>query len=584
MKRQGQISVNSKNMFPIIKKWLYSDKDIFLREIVSNGCDAIKKLESLRGIGQAPDEEGYQPKVIVTIDPDKKQLIVSDNGIGMTEDEVERYITQIAFSGAEEFLAKYKEKSEGDAGIIGHFGLGFYSAFMVSGTVEIQTLSYQEGAKPVHWISSGEEEYEIEDGDRTEHGTTIIMNIAEDEQEFLQEARIHEILHKYCQFMPYEIYLNPHDEERTVYDEEGNPEKNEDGTEKKEIVKPRPVNDTHPLWLKAPKDCTDEEYKEFYHKVFMDFNEPLFWIHLNVDYPFNLKGILYFPKQQNKLEIIPGQVKLYSNQVFVADNIKEVIPEFLLLLKGVIDCPDMPLNVSRSFLQNDGQVQKIAQHITKKVSDKLHQIFKNEREIYEKYWDDIAVFLKFGCLKDEKFYDRIKDILLLLDHVIDPHFISMLEYKETNKLKFLRIDADLGSALKSEQTEEEKKAQEQADKELTECFKKYLPDQKLSYRVESLKAQDTPAVILLSEYARRIQDMSRTLGESFAPETETTLVLNRDNPIIQRLGSLSDENKELVCQQVYDLAQIAHKPLSAEEMARFMQRNVKILQLLTEEK
>lgn len=618
MKRQGQISVNSKNMFPIIKKWLYSDKDIFLREIVSNGCDAIKKLESLRGIGQAPDEEGYQPKVIVTIDPDKKQLIVSDNGIGMTEDEVERYITQIAFSGAEEFLEKYKEKSEGDAGIIGHFGLGFYSAFMVSGTVEIQTLSYQEGAKPVHWISSGEEEYEIEDGDRTEHGTTIIMNIAEDEQEFLQEARIHEILHKYCQFMPYEIYLNPHDEERTVYDEEGNPEKNEDGTEKKEIVKPRPVNDTHPLWLKAPKDCTDEEYKEFYHKVFMDFNEPLFWIHLNVDYPFNLKGILYFPKQQNKLEIIPGQVKLYSNQVFVADNIKEVIPEFLLLLKGVIDCPDMPLNVSRSFLQNDGQVQKIAQHITKKVSDKLHQIFKNERETYEKYWDDIAVFLKFGCLKDEKFYDRIKDILLLktiddenkiyyvtdkdlqaqyiamfkangltaamLDHVIDPHFISMLEYKEPNKLKFLRIDADLGSALKSEQTEEEKKAQEESDKELTECFKKYLPDQKLSYRVESLKAQDTPAVILLSEYARRIQDMSRTLGESFAPETETTLVLNRDNPIIQRLGSLSDENKELVCQQVYDLAQIAHKPLSAEEMARFMQRNVKILQLLTEGK
>lgn len=630
MKRQGQISVNSKNMFPIIKKWLYSDKDIFLREIVSNGCDAIKKLESLRGIGQAPDEEGYQPKVIVTIDPDKKQLIVSDNGIGMTEDEVERYITQIAFSGAEEFLAKYKEKSEGDAGIIGHFGLGFYSAFMVSSTVEIQTLSYQEGAKPVHWISSGEEEYEIEDGDRTEHGTTIIMNIAEDEQEFLQEARIHEILHKYCQFMPYEIYLNPHDEERTVYDEEGNPEKNEDGTEKKEIVKQRPVNDTHPLWLKAPKDCTDEEYKEFYHKVFMDFNEPLFWIHLNVDYPFNLKGILYFPKQQNKLEIIPGQVKLYSNQVFVADNIKEVIPEFLLLLKGVIDCPDVPLNVSRSFLQNDGQVQKIAQHITKKVSDKLHQIFKNERETYEKYWDDIAVFLKFGCLKDEKFYDRIKDILLLktidgeyktleeypktdenkiyyvtdkdlqaqyiamfkangltaavLDHVIDPHFISMLEYKETNKLKFLRIDADLGSALKSEQTEEEKKAQEESDKELTECFKKYLPDQKLSYQVESLKAQDTPAVILLSEYARRIQDMSRTLGESFAPETETTLVLNRDNPIIQRLGSLSDENKELVCQQVYDLAQIAHKPLSAEEMARFMQRNVKILQLLTEEK
>ena len=340
MKREGQISVNSKNMFPIIKKWLYSDKDIFLREIVSNGCDAIKKLESLRGIGEAQQEEGYCPKVIVTIDSEKKQLIVSDNGIGMTEDEVERYITQIAFSGAEEFLEKYKEKTEESAGIIGHFGLGFYSAFMVSDSVEIETLSYQPGAQPVHWVSSGEESYEISDGVRTEHGTTIIMNITAEEEEFLQESRIREILHKYCQFMPYEIYLNPHDEERPVYDKDGNIEKNEDGTEKKRIVKPLPVNDTQPLWLKAPKDCTDEEYKAFYQKVFMDFNEPLFWIHLNVDYPFNLKGILYFPKQVNKLEVVPGQVKLFSNQVFVADNIKEIIPEFLLLLKGVIDCPE----------------------------------------------------------------------------------------------------------------------------------------------------------------------------------------------------------------------------------------------------
>lgn len=632
MKREGQISVNSKNMFPIIKKWLYSDKDIFLREIVSNGCDAIKKLESLQGIGEAQLEDGYQPKVIVTVDSEKKQLIVSDNGIGMTEDEVERYITQIAFSGAEEFLEKYKEKSEESAGIIGHFGLGFYSAFMVSDTVEIETLSYKEGAKPVHWISAGEDSYEIEDGTRTEHGTTIIMNITEEEQEFLQESRIREILQKYCQFMPYEIYLNPHDEERPVYDKDGNIEKNEDGTEKKRIVKPLPINDIHPLWLKAPKDCTDEDYKAFYQKVFMDFNEPLFWIHLNVDYPFNLKGILYFPKQLNRMEVMPGQVKLYSNQVFVADNIKEIIPEFLLLLKGVIDCPDMPLNVSRSFLQNDGEVQKIAQHITKKVSDKLHQIFKNDRPSYEKYWNDISAFIKFGCLKDEKFYERMKDILLfktidgeyktleeypkaegnkiyyvtdenlqaqyismfkengltaaVLTHAIDPHFISLLEYKNPEEMKFLRIDADLGEALKVSQPEAEsedaKKAQEEENNKLIECVKACLPDEKLEYKVESLKATETPAVILLSEYARRIQDMNKVLGESFAPEGQVTLVLNSENEIVKKIPSLTEENRKLVCEHIYDLALMAHKPLSAEQMSKFIARNVKLLELLAE--
>ena len=632
MKREGQISVNSKNMFPIIKKWLYSDKDIFLREIVSNGCDAIKKLESLQGIGEAQLEDGYQPKVIVTIDSEKKQLIVSDNGIGMTEDEVERYITQIAFSGAEEFLEKYKEKSEESAGIIGHFGLGFYSAFMVSDTVEIETLSYKEGAKPVHWVSAGEDSYEIEDGTRTEHGTTIIMNITEEEQEFLQESRIREILHKYCQFMPYEIYLNPHDEERPVYDKDGNIEKNEGGTEKKRIVKPLPINDIHPLWLKAPKDCTDEDYKAFYQKVFMDFNEPLFWIHLNVDYPFNLKGILYFPKQLNRMEVMPGQVKLYSNQVFVADNIKEIIPEFLLLLKGVIDCPDMPLNVSRSFLQNDGEVQKIAQHITKKVSDKLHQIFKNDRPSYEKYWNDISAFIKFGCLKDEKFYDRMKDILLfktidgeyktleeypkaegnkiyyvtdenlqaqyismfkengltaaVLTHAIDPHFISLLEYKNPEEMKFLRIDADLGEALKVSQPEAEsedaKKAQEEENNKLIECVTACLPDEKLEYKVESLKATETPAVILLSEYARRIQDMNKVLGESFAPEGQVTLVLNSENEIVKKIPSLTEENRKLVCEHIYDIALMAHKPLSAQQMSKFIARNVKLLELLAE--
>lgn len=550
----------------------------------------------------------------------------------MTEDEVERYITQIAFSGAEEFLEKYKEKSEESAGIIGHFGLGFYSAFMVSDTVEIETLSYKEGAKPVHWVSAGEDSYEIEDGTRTEHGTTIIMNITEEEQEFLQESRIREILHKYCQFMPYEIYLNPHDEERPVYDKDGNIEKNEDGTEKKRIVKPLPINDIHPLWLKAPKDCTDEDYKAFYQKVFMDFNEPLFWIHLNVDYPFNLKGILYFPKQLNRMEVMPGQVKLYSNQVFVADNIKEIIPEFLLLLKGVIDCPDMPLNVSRSFLQNDGEVQKIAQHITKKVSDKLHQIFKNDRPSYEKYWNDISAFIKFGCLKDEKFYDRMKDILLfktidgeyktleeypkaegnkiyyvtdenlqaqyismfkengltaaVLTHAIDPHFISLLEYKNPEEMKFLRIDADLGEALKVSQPEAEsedaKKAQEEENNKLIECVKACLPDEKLEYKVESLKATETPAVILLSEYARRIQDMNKVLGESFAPEGQVTLVLNSENEIVKKIPSLTEENRKLVCEHIYDLALMAHKPLSAEQMSKFIARNVKLLELLAE--
>ena len=410
--KKGSLSISSENIFPIIKKWVYSDHDIFARELVSNGCDAITKLKKLDMMGEYQLPDDYKPAIQVVVNPEDKTLKFIDNGLGMTADEVEEYITQIAFSGAEEFLEKYKEKSEESAGIIGHFGLGFYSAFMVSDTVEIETLSYKEGAKPVHWVSAGEDSYEIEDGTRTEHGTTIIMNITEEEQEFLQESRIREILHKYCQFMPYEIYLNPHDEERPVYDKDGNIEKNEDGTEKKRIVKPLPINDIHPLWLKAPKDCTDEDYKAFYQKVFMDFNEPLFWIHLNVDYPFNLKGILYFPKQLNRMEVMPGQVKLYSNQVFVADNIKEIIPEFLLLLKGVIDCPDMPLNVSRSFLQNDGEVQKIAQHITKKVSDKLHQIFKNDRPSYEKYWNDISAFIKFGCLKDQKFSEKMMDYIL----------------------------------------------------------------------------------------------------------------------------------------------------------------------------
>ena len=615
MARTGEISVNSQNLFPIIKKWLYSDKDIFLRELISNGCDAIKKLERLQAIGEIP-EITDTPRIEVWTDKDAKTLTFMDNGIGMTEEEVEKYITQVAFSGAVEFVEKYKDKTEGDAGIIGHFGLGFYSAFMVSSSVEIDTLSYQEGAKPVHWVSSGESTYEISDGTRSQRGTTITLHLADGEEEFLEDNRIYEILHKYCSFMPYEIYLNPKDETYTTKDDEGN--------DKTEIIHPHPVNNTHPLWLKAPKDCTDEEYKTFYRETFMDYQDPLFWIHLNVDYPFNLKGILYFPRQSNKLEVMPGQVKLFSNQVFVAENIKEVIPEFLLLLKGAIDCPDMPLNVSRSFLQNDGEVAKIAAHITKKVSDKLHQIFKNDRAAYEGYWDDISAFIKFGCIKDEKFYDRIKDILLLktidgeyktleeypkgengkvfyvtdedrqsqyikmfrdnkltaavLTHAIDPHFISLLEYKD-HDLHFNRIDADIDDALKGEAPAEEDKT---ANENLISQCKTILGKEKLTVKVEKLKTPETPAVILLSEYARRIQDMNRLYGESFSDlEPETTLVLNSENPLVKKLPSLPEEQAQMVCHQIYDLAMLGHKSLTADELSAFVARSVEMMEQLT---
>ena len=615
MAHTGNISVNSQNLFPIIKKWLYSDKDIFLREIVSNGCDAIKKLQRLQSMGEAPDEP-FTPRIEVLMDKDAKTITITDNGIGMTEEEVEKYISQIAFSGAAEFVEKYKDKGDGESGIIGHFGLGFYSAFMVASTVEIDTLSYQEGAKAVHWVSDGESTYEISDSDRKERGTTIVLHIAEDEQEeFLNNNRLYEILHKYCAFMPYEIYLNPKPEERKV--------KDEDGSEHTELIQPHPINNTQPLWLKAPKECTDEEYKDFYRSTFMDFNEPLFWIHLNVDYPFNLKGILYFPKMVNKVELVPGQVKLFSNQVFVADNIKEIIPEYLLLLKGVIDCPDMPLNVSRSFLQNDGEVAKISAHITKKVSDKLHQIFKNEREAYEGYWSDISTFIKFGCIRDEKFYERIKDIILLktldgeyktleeypkaedgkvyyvtdedrqaqyiklfkengvqaciLSEPIDPHFISMLEYMD-HGLHFNRIDAEIDSALKGGEASEEEKAS--ADS-LVEKFKALLGKEKLTVKSEKLKSAETPAVILLSEYTRRIQDMNKLYGEDFASlEPEVTLVLNSENSLVQKLPTLPEEQAKLVAQQVYDLAMLGHKSLNADELSAFISRSISIMEQL----
>lgn len=622
MSRTGNISVNSQNLFPIIKKWLYSDKDIFLRELVSNGCDAIKKLQHLQSMGSAPAEE-FQPRIEVLVDSEAKTITISDNGLGMTEEEVEKYIAQVAFSGAAEFVEKYKEKGDGEPGIIGHFGLGFYSAFMVAESVEIDTLSYQDGATAVHWVSDGESTYEISEGQRQERGTTIVLHVsAEEADEFCNQNRLYEILHKYCAFMPYEIYLNPKTETRPVLDAEGNVEKDENGQDKMEQIEPQPINDTEPLWLKAPKDCSDEEYKAFYRSTFMDYNDPLFWIHLNVDYPFNLKGILYFPKSMNKVELVPGQVKLFSNRVFVADNIKEIIPEYLLLLKGVIDCPDMPLNVSRSFLQNDGEVAKISTHITKKVSDKLHQIFKNDRSAYETYWNDISVFMKFGCIRDEKFYDRIKDILLLktldgqyqtleeypkaqdgtiyyvtdedqqsqyiklfrdngvsaciLTHAIDSHFISMLEYMDHN-LHFKRIDSEIDAALKGDNEEND------GHSALVDCFKKLIQKDKLTVKVEKLKSTETPAVILLSEYTRRIQDMNKLYGEDFASlEPEITLVLNSDNPLIQKLPTLAEEQGQLIAQQIYDLAMLSHKSLSADELSAFIHRSLNLMEQLTQ--
>ena len=452
--KHGSLSINSENIFPIIKKWLYSDHDIFVREMISNGCDAITKLRKLEVMGDYTFPEGYKPAVNVIVDPDQKTLKFIDNGIGMTADEVEEYITQIAFSGATEFLEKYKDKTTDDQ-MIGHFGLGFYSAFMVADEVHIDTLSYKEGSTPVHWTCDGGTEYEMADGNKTEPGTEITLFLNEESLEFANEYRMREVIEKYCSFMPVNIYLskaNAEQEYETIDEadlreddvvvehihEDAKTEEKENDKGEKEVVEVSPakdkvkinkrpvsLSDTQPLWMKHPNECTDEEYKEFYRKVFMDYKEPLFWIHLNMDYPFNLKGILYFPKIRTEYDSIEGTIKLYNNQVFIADNIKEVIPEFLMLLKGVIDCPDLPLNVSRSALQNDGFVKKISDYITKKVADKLAGLCKTDKESYEKYWDDISPFIKFGCLKDEKFCDKMNDYILFKN--LDDKYLTLPE-------------------------------------------------------------------------------------------------------------------------------------------------------------
>ena len=623
---KGNISVDSENLFPIIKKWLYSDKDIFLRELVSNGCDAVTKLKKLASIGEAQIDENEKFKVTVSIFKDAKKLVISDNGIGMTAEEIDKYITQIAFSGASDFLSKYKEEDDKGSQIIGHFGLGFYSAFMVADSVEIDSLSYQDGAKAAKWTCDGSMEFDLTDGDRTERGTTITLNIAEDSEEFLEESTIRQILHKYCAFLPIEIYVEiPEDKHEDHCDcGHDHDHEHEDDTPSE----PKPINNTTPLWMKKPSECTDEEYKEFYRNVFMDFNEPLFWIHLNVDYPFNLKGILYFPKINHEFAGQEGQIKLYNNQVFVADNVKEVIPEFLMLLKGVIDCPDLPLNVSRSFLQNDGYVKKISSHITKKVADKLTSIYNNERENYEKYWDYINIFIKYGCLRDEKFYEKVKDVIIykdidgkyltldeyldgkeekdvyyvsdpqtqsqyinmfknqglnavVLPSMMDTHFISLVEMKQTG-VKFKRIDSAINDI--SDNTEKDDSAKEQ-EKKLIEKFKNEIKDDTLKIEVQSLKDDSIPAVILLGEQSRRMQEMYKAYGQQMAGmadmfHDEFTLVLNSNNSLIKKIDTLNDEDANLVIDHVYDLAKISHSPLPAEQMTKFIERSNKLLEKL----
>ncbi len=621
-KKHGSLSINSDNIFPIIKKWLYSDHDIFIREVVSNACDAVTKLRKLSLIGEYEEtaDEAYRIDVIAS--PTDKTLTFIDNGIGMTASEVQEYINQIAFSGASDFLEKYKDKATDDQ-IIGHFGLGFYSTFMVADKVTINTLSYQEGAEPVFWECDGGTEFTMSNGDRDVHGTEITLYLNEDSYEFANEYRVKEVLNKYCSFMPEEIYFTNADaaKEDTTNEEVETPEE-------------KPLNETKPLWTKHPNDCTEEEYKEFYKKVFLDFKEPLFWIHLNMDYPFNLKGILYFPKFNSEYDTLEGTIKLYNNQVFIADNIKEVIPEFLLLLKGVIDCPDLPLNVSRSALQNDGFVKKISDYITKKVADKLSGMFKTERETYESYWDDLSPFIKFGCLKDDKFNDKMTDYILyknlegkyltlneyleagkeqyentvfytdnekvqsqyinmfkeqgidavILTHNIDTPFITHQEQKHEG-VKFTRIDSDITNTFKEEVSEEELK--ETTDK-LTETFRKALANENLTVKVEKLKNADISSMITLPEETRRMQEMMKMYSMMGAMDPSMfggegqTLVLNANNALVQFiLEHPEDDNTNTICEQLYDLALLAHAPLEAEAMTKFITRSNRILNLIT---
>ena len=650
--KNGNLSINSENIFPVIKKWLYSDHDIFVRELISNGCDAVTKLKKLSLMGEF-DEPDEPYRIDVTTSANDKTITFTDNGIGMTEEEVEKYINQIAFSGAEAFLEQYKDKATEEQ-IIGHFGLGFYSAFMVADKVTIETKSYKDGEDAVYWECEDGLEYSMKKCIKADRGTTITLYLNEDSYEFANEYRIKEVIDKYCSFMPVEIYYTNADEPqedpkdatvdvdaKEVSDTADNaedskgPDADDTKTEEKKPEAPKPLNTTTPLWAKHPNDCTDEEYKEFYRKVFHDYKEPLFWIHLNMDYPFNLKGILYFPKINTQYDNLEGTIKLYNNQVFVADNIKEVIPEFLMLLKGCIDCPDLPLNVSRSALQNDGFVKKISDYITKKVADKLSGMYKTHREDYEKYWDDINPFIKFGCLKDLKFLDKMKDFCiyknldgkyitlpeyleagkekyenkvfyvtdeqaqsqyinmfkaegmdaLIMTQTIDSPFITLLEQKNEN-VHFYRIDAELSDNFVGEELSEET-AKEYKDK-LTATFEKALDMKNLNVKVESLKDENTSSILTQPEETRRMQEMMKMYDMAgmdpsmFGQGEGETLILNSNNKLVKYvLDNPDSDNTATICCQLYDLAVLANRPLSAEAMTKFIARSNEILGILT---
>ena len=615
--KQGNISIDAQNIMPVIKRWLYSDKDIFIRELVSNGVDAISKY---RMMGKGGDED---LRVTVTVDKEAGIISFTDNGIGMTAEEVDRYINQVAFSSAEEFLKNYTAGDQ--SGIIGHFGLGFYSSFMAASKVTIDTLSWQENAAPVLWESEDGMAFSMSEGERQTRGTTITLTISEEEKEFLDGFRTREVLNRYCGYMSVPIYFVDIEADKRAEEAAKKDDKKADKAEKSA---PDPINDTNPIWLKAPKDVTAEEYKDTYRKLFNTFEDPLFWVHLNVDYPFNLKGILYFPRIKRDLAGQEGEIKLFNRQVFVADNIKEVIPEFLMLLKGVIDCPDLPLNVSRSFLQNDGYVRKLSAHITKKVADRLNGLFNTERETYQGYWDDINPIIKYGCLRYQKFYDMVKDSLLLkttadeyltvseykarndektqkkafyttdegrqaasislytareidvalMDSLIDINFMGFLENAEGVELSFVRVDSDTAGL-----TEESEEGKDLDQTEVQTAFREALDNKELEVKLESFADPELPAMLTEDEQMRRFKEMSAVYGQSFAMPDRYTLVLNRRNPTVQRVARMEDgEIKQMMQQQIFDLAKLSSRPLEKEELKAFLKRSNKLLDVMTE--
>lgn len=619
--KKGGISVETEHIFPIIKKWLYSEKDIFLREIVSNASDAVTKLKRLNSLGQTDIEDNW--KIHVTLDKTAKTLTVEDNGIGMTEEEVGRYLCQMALSGALDFVQKYEGENAQNDGIIGHFGLGFYSAFMVSDVVEVNTKSYTD-APAVHFTCKESGEYEITAGDRETRGTEVIMHITDNEVEYLDRYKIEGILNKYCSFMPVDIYFTVEGEEKDAAESEDNKEA------KAEELKP--VNEKDPLWLKNPSECTEDEYKDFYRKVFSDYREPLFHIHINADYPLNFKGILYFPKITSEYESIEGQVKLYYNQVFVADNIKEVIPDYLLMLRGVLDCPELPLNVSRSYLQNNTYVAKVGNHIVKKVTDKLSSMCQNDRETYEKLWKDLKIFVEYACMRDKKFYDKMKDAILLeltdgtfttlsayleearekhentvyytsdkalqaqyismlnqegikvavFDKTLDSQFLSFLESSVGAGLKFERVDADIANVLKNG-------GDTQTNEALEKLFREVSGNEKLVVKLETLKSETIPALLTVSEQSRRMEDMMKMyamsgmdVGSNPFP-TESTLTLNASSPLITKLSGVDEadhERAKLIAGQIYRLSVLAQRKLSADELQSFLSDSFKVLGML----